>query len=235
LGKVQRLSHKQIEAAIKRDELRDFLGGSGAWIKAHLENVLIGLVVLALLGFGGIYLLRNRAEDKVKAGIQLSAAEQLYSRALGSPDPQAIEQAKANYEQVRVGFEGSGEAENAELGLANLSFGQGKFDESKSAFERFSAEHPKSALEPLAVLGSAQSQEAMGKVKEAAAAYLSLGLRSPAHTLSVPALLEASRLSQALGDKASLKQAVEALGKLEAEGRVPENLKSRLASLKRLI
>lgn len=60
MGKVQRLSHKEIEAVIRRNELEDYSVIAVDWVKSHLENVLIGVVAAALLGFGTFYFFKSR-------------------------------------------------------------------------------------------------------------------------------------------------------------------------------
>ena len=235
MGKVSRLTHKQIEAAIKRDELRDFIGEAQHWVKSHLENVLIGLVVLALLIFGGVYLMNSRADDAIKASIQLSAADQQFSRALSSGDAQAFDQAKAGYDQVRAGFDGRPEAAAAELGLANIAFSQGKLDDAKSAYERFIASHSSSPLEPLASSSLAATLEAMNKPKEAADAYLALASRRPTGAVTAQSYFDAARCLEAIKDSARLKQVVSDLDKLDAEKGVPAALKGKLQALKKRV
>jgi len=233
LGKVSRLSHKQIEAVIKRDELRDFLGEAQDWLKAHLENALIGVVVLALLIFGSVYFLKNRHEDSIKAAIQLSNAEQLYARAAGSGDASAFDGAKSAYEQVRTAFPSSDEAVAAELGLANLLFSSGKAAEAQSAYANFISNHPGSPLLPVAQSGQAASLEASGKLKEAADAYLSLANQRPLTAVSASSYVDAARCLEAIHDTQRLKAAVEGLEKLDADKMLPDVLKSRLQALKK--
>lgn len=235
MGKVTRLTHKQIEAAIKRDELRDFFDEAGDWVKSHLENVLIGLVLAALLAFGAVYLAKSRHEDTIKASVQLASAEQQFARAEGSGDPSAYDAAKAGYEQVKAGFQGKDEAVAAELGLANLAFAQGKIDDARGAFEQFVANHGSSALAPLAQSGQAACLEASGKLKEAADAYLALGQKTPISAVTALSLFDAARCLQGAGDKARLKDAVAALDQLDSQKLLPESLKSRLQALKKRV
>jgi TolA-binding protein len=123
----------------------------------------------------------------------------------------------------------------AELGLANIAFNQGKLDEAKSAFERFSASHPSSALEPLAASGLAATLEAMGKLKEAADAYLALAARRPSSAVTAQSYFDAARCLEATKDAARLKQVVADLDKLDAEKGVPAALKSKLQALKKRV
>jgi len=235
LGKVSRLTHKQIEAAIKRDELREFLGESQDWVKKHLENVLIGVVVAALLVFGAVYLMKSSREDSIKASLQLSNAEQQYARAMGSGEAQAFDSAKAGYEQVRAGFDGKDEAVIAELGLANLLFAQGKLDEAKSAFELFASRHGDTALAPVAESGRAACLEASGKLKDAADAYLALAAKRPVSALTALSYMDATRCLESLKDAARLKEAVAGLDKLDGDKMLPDALKSRLQALKKRV
>jgi predicted negative regulator of RcsB-dependent stress response len=233
MGKVQRLSHKQIEAAIKRDELRDFLTESGDWVKKHLENVLIGVVVVALLAFGAFYLLKNRREDSVKASIQLSSADQAFARAEGSGDTAAMDAAQAGYQQVKAAFDGRDEALDAELGLANVAFAQGKIDEAAAAYASFISSHGDSPLAPLAASGKAACLEASGKTPDAAAAYLALAQQQPESAVTAQSYFDAARCFQALGNRDALKQVAASLDKLDAEKRLPDGLKDKLVALKK--
>ena len=55
MGKVKHLKNRELRQAIKRDELKEFLEESLEWIKGHLENVIIGVVAVAVIGFGTTY------------------------------------------------------------------------------------------------------------------------------------------------------------------------------------
>jgi predicted negative regulator of RcsB-dependent stress response len=233
VGKVQRLSHKQIEAVLKRDELEDFLELGINWVKKHLENVLIGVVVLALLVFGVLYLLKNRHEDSVKASLQLSSADQLFARAVSSNDSAGFDSARAGYEQVKGGFDGTNEAVAAELALANLSFVQGKYDDASAAYSLFLQNHLESPLAPLASSGLASCLEATGKIKEAADAYMTLAKKEPPTAITAQSYFDAARCFENLRDKTSLQQVAQNLDALNAQNLLPDALKSRLQALKK--
>jgi predicted negative regulator of RcsB-dependent stress response len=235
LGKVSRLTHKQIEAAIKRDELREFLEMSQEWVKQHLENVLIGAVVFALLAFGGVYLLKSRSDDAIKASIQLSSADQQFSRAASSGESSAFDSAKAAYEQVRSGYPGKDSAIAAELGLANLLFAQGNLKDAEPAFRKFVSDHADSPLAPLAASAQAACLEASGKIKEAADAYLALAQKAPYSAVTALSYFDAARCMEQLKDTAGLKTVVAGLEKLDSDKNLPDNLKPRLQALKKRV
>jgi hypothetical protein len=232
MGKLQPLSASAGKPALKRNELRDFLEEAGDWTKAHLENVLIGSVVLALLAFGGIYFLKNRREEGIKAAIQFSSAEQYFNRALSGNEQNVMEASRSGFDQVRAGFEGRDEAVAAELRLADLSFQKGAFEEARSAYERFGLAHSGSPFAPLAEAGKASSLEGLGKIKEAGDAYAAVALKYPGSANTALCLADAARCFWAAGDKASFGRAVESLSRLASENKLPDTLKSRLQAFK---
>jgi hypothetical protein len=233
LGKVQRLSHQQIRQAIKRDELREFIEDTLVWVRGHVENVIIGSVLLAVLGFGLYYLLSSRQEGGVKASLQLAAADGQFQRALSGPvNGQAYAAATAAYQGVKAEFDGKPEGLRAELGLANVDFETGKFEEARAAYESFASQHATHALAPVALAGQAASLEGLNKAAAAAELYLSVSKNYPQAPNMAQCLFDAARLFDSLGQKARVKELVVSLEALQSNARLPESLKARLAALK---
>lgn len=233
MGKVQRLSHQQIKKAIKRNELRDFLENVRDWIRGHVENVVIGSVLLAVLVFGLYYLLTNRQEGTVKASLQLAVADNQFRQALAGPnDSQAYAAAASAYQGVKAEFEGKPEGLRADLGLANVDFETGKFEEARQAYERFAGKHSTSEFAPMALAGQAASLEGLNKAADAAELYLLIPQKYPQAPNAVQCLFEAARIFDSLGQKVRLRETVKALDDLRSSSRLPESLQGRLAVLK---
>ncbi|MES2202555.1 MAG: tetratricopeptide repeat protein [candidate division FCPU426 bacterium] len=233
MGKVERLTHKQIEQAIKRDEFRDFLEGAGHWARNHVESVVIGAVLIAALAFGGVYYLKTRNESAGKASMQLASAENQFQRSL-SGGPNAANYASAAgaaFQSIKSEFDASPAGIQAELGLANVAFESGKIDEARQSYEAFVRAHSDSLLAPFAFAASAACLEALNKPSEAAEIYMSLPAKYPKAANAAAALLDAARMYDAAGNKAKLKEAVAALGALSAQNRLPEGLKSKVAAM----
>src|SRR5438874_1226291 len=112
---MQPYSNAQLKQVLKRNEFNDFFENATDWVKGHLENVLIGTVVLAVLGVGAVYLAKNRAEGASRASLQFSSAEQQFNRAMSGGDPAVMEAARAGYAQVQSDYSSRDEAVAAEL------------------------------------------------------------------------------------------------------------------------
>ena len=212
MGKVRRLSNRELRAAIKRNELEEVLDGTGEWIKSHLENVLIG-VVLVVVGVVLVpYWMGSRAEQASQAATQLRAAQQEYQRAFAAAGGQAeaLNQARSKFQAVSSSFPGSIAAAQAALGVAQVDLALGQWDQALANFQNFLVEFGEDhELAPLAVEGKAQSYEGRGEYEQAASEYLSLDgrdLQAPNLGLS---LLGAARCLVRAGKPAEAKSLLE--------------------------
>ena len=70
MGKVKRLSNRELRAAMKRNELEEGLASLGDWVKDRLENVLIGTVVVVVVAVLVPYYFGNQADTQASAATQ---------------------------------------------------------------------------------------------------------------------------------------------------------------------
>lgn len=171
MGKVRRLSSEEVKEVLHRDELGLAMEKGAAWVRSHVENVVIGAVVLAAAVFGLRYYLSSREERALEAAKLLAEAEQLYQRA-GSLDaaaaPSAFTQAYAKYQGVAQSYEGTPQAFAGRLGMANALFSQGKFDEALREYQALAADKGAGSIAAIAGAGAAACEKAKGQSAAAA-------------------------------------------------------------------
>lgn len=233
MGKVRRLTHEEIKQLTKRNELDFWLHEAGAWVKGHLEAVIIGAVVLGVGVFGGYYFISSQREARDKASMDLYGALSQAQRAKGSAplfDPQALSGLGAAYQAVASSQSGAPAGLAAELGLADVEYASGRFEAAAQAYDKFAAANNKSLLAPLALQGKAACLEAQGKAPDALSAYLDLAEKHPQAPNKALVLLAAARVAESLKDP-RLAQAASALAQMKSEGSLPKSLEGQVSAL----
>jgi outer membrane protein assembly factor BamD (BamD/ComL family) len=207
MGKIRKLSNQELRAAIKRNELEEGMNEAGAWIKAHLENVLIAAILLVVLAVLVPYWLSSRQEQNTQSAAQLRAAQMDYQRALSTGQAEGLRQARSKYQAVATSFAGSPAAAQASLGACQADLALGEYDQAMANFQGFLAEFGENhELAPLAVAGMGQVLEAKGEYAQAAERYLSIeGRQPPAPNLGV-VMLDAVRCLRKAGQAGKAKE-----------------------------
>lgn len=216
--KSKQLTHRELKQALHTNELASGLERAQAWVKAHLENVLIVSVALVVLVFGALYWRSSQAEKRVDASRQLEEAQMLLSQADSQTAAEAAQVAGQAYAKFQaVSALGTDQAAAARLGMAAASFAMARFDDARKDYETFlkeqGDEHPLAAL---AALGAATCLEALGKTSDADAQYAAVATRFPLSGLGAQALWQAAeqqlRLGGDLAKRNGLLQAIVARG-----------------------
>jgi predicted negative regulator of RcsB-dependent stress response len=212
MGKVRRLSNRELRAAIKRNDLEEAMQKGGEWLKANVENVLIGAVLAVVLAVLVPYWLSSQSEQQAQSAVQLRAAQSDFQRALsaGPGQADALRQARSKYQAVVTSYAGTDAAAHASLGASQADLKLGEADQAIANFQGFLSEFGEDhALAPLAVAGMAQAYEAKSEWAKAAAQYQSLddGRQPPAPNLGV-SLLDAARCLRKAGKMDLARQVV---------------------------
>lgn len=222
MAKVSRLSHQQIRQALKRDEVKDFVGRTADWMKAHVENVVIGGIAVVVLVFLAAYFVNGRSKSAWKASELLTQADMNFQQDSQSSAGQS--RARAHYQEVIETYGGTASALEARLGLANCDLQEGKVDAALAGYSQFVSEHPRTFLAPLAVSGKGYCLEAKSQYKEAAAAFASVSQLYPEAANLGQSLLDAARNYGKAGDPASRSKVLEQALKTA----LPESVKAQV-------
>jgi tetratricopeptide (TPR) repeat protein len=101
---------KALKRQIKQDELVSGYASAGAWLRAHVEQVkigVIGAVVLAVAAGGLLYFHGERARDSQRA---FDEAHDLFVGAVGKPEEGAVAATKEEkYQKALAAFQGIAE------------------------------------------------------------------------------------------------------------------------------
>jgi len=163
-----------------------------AWFETHKKEVAIGSVaVLVLGGIAGFIAWRNTEK-------QLAAGETLTSVTLSQAGPTAQGSGDA-FLKVAGEYPKTEAGERALLQAAAAFFIEGKYDQARAQFERFTREYGDSPLAVQAAYGVAASLDAQNKVPEAIAAYETIRTRHPTDAVASLAKFALGRLYEAQG------------------------------------
>jgi tetratricopeptide (TPR) repeat protein len=222
--------------AIERNEISEYFHQSTEWLKAHLENVIIGAVVAIVAVFIARFYFSNRAERLVKASMLAADAARVYeqalSRGVAKDGKDSLNQAQSKYKEVVDGYPGSPAEPEAVLGLANCDFAAEKYAQAQAAFTAFLTKYPQHPLAPLALASQGYCLEALGKNLDAGESFAAVAARYPQAANKALSQLDAARNYQAAGEKEKAKAVLESLAKDKDQ---PETLvakaKAKLAAL----
>lgn len=152
------------------------------WMAEYGRPALIGLAV-AVVVLLGVSIWRNQKEAKAAAAVQAlfenRSPEELQQLAVAKPD-----------------------ASTAPMALASAAaefYTQNRYDEARTAYERFLNLYPTNLFAPDAAIGLAASQEALEDFEAAAAGYESFAAANAGSPLRPQAVFGAARCRQQLG------------------------------------
>ncbi len=176
------IDRQHVKELIHRDELAEGLLKARDWIRGHLETVVIGLLVLAAAIFGAVFFINGQKQKSLEAAKLLNEAHQIFLQS-GQVSPEqaasAYGQAYAKFQAVATTYDGSPQALDAKLGMANTQYALGKYADAEREYTLLDSGDAKDAIAALAALGKARSLEAQGKAAEAKSAYLAVLARYP--------------------------------------------------------
>jgi TolA-binding protein len=134
-------------------------------IEANKNKIIAGTgVFLAIIAIVLIFSWRREA-NRVDAG---DALTQTLITVPPNADPSQLAQ---SYLAVANDYAGTAAGTRALLQGAAVLFGQGKYTEARSHFQRYLDEHPDDDLSAIAALGVARCLDAEGKINDAVGAY----------------------------------------------------------------
>jgi tetratricopeptide (TPR) repeat protein len=149
-----------------------------AWFQANKKASLWGAGIVAVVGLVTWLVLYQRSQEELTASEALSNATLAASGALGQrSDPaDAYLKVAATYPKFSAGV-------RALLLAAGSLYTEGKYEEAKTQFQRFTREHRDSPFMGQALLGVASCLDAQSKTNEAMAAYKELIERHPGEAI----------------------------------------------------
>jgi tetratricopeptide (TPR) repeat protein len=164
------------------------------WFEANKKQVAWGAGIAVVLVVGGLYYFTSQAAKRVEASEALSdvLAANLFS---GTGRTASGE----TYVKLAAGHPGTPAAAHALLLAGGTFFGEGKYAEAQSQFQRFSQEFPGHPFMSVALLGHASCLDAQGKVEEAERAYKDALVRFPNAYTSAQAKLGLARTYETQG------------------------------------
>jgi len=192
------MDRQHIKKILHDEDLAHWLLQGRDWVRSHLESVVIGALVLAALVFGAVFFFNSQAQKDIKANQDLSEAHQVFAQA-GTVDaaqvPAAYGQAYAKFQNVASTYEGSVQAQDAKLGMANAQYAMGKAADAEREYGALDSGDVKDPIAALAAFGRARSLELEGKPADALAAYQAAMSRYPDSPALTQALAAVKRLS----------------------------------------
>ena len=166
-----------------------------AWFEANKKQALLGagaVVVLAMIVAFYIYQ-QNEAERTAAMALSNVSVPQMSGAGSGA-EPAAA------YLKVVTDYPKSSAAARALLLAGGSLFVEGKYDEAKAQFDRFTRRHSSSPFMGQALLGAAACQDALGKTNEAMTAYTDLIRQHPGENVASQARFALGRLYEAQND-----------------------------------
>jgi hypothetical protein len=165
---------QHVKALLHQDPLIDGLLRAREWVRGHLETVVIGVLVAAALVFGVVFFVNGQKQKDLEASKLLNEAHMIFQQAGQAPAAQtaaAFGQAYAKFQAVSTAYDGTPQALDAKLGMANAQFAMGKFAEAQQEYGALDSGKAQDSIAALAAFGRARALEAQGKVGEALSAY----------------------------------------------------------------
>jgi predicted negative regulator of RcsB-dependent stress response len=196
------MDRQHIKKILHDDDLSQWLLKARDWVRSHLETVVIGLLVISAVIFAVVFFFNGQKKKDLEASTQLSEAHQFFNQA-GQVDPAqtvaAYSQAYAKFQAVATAYDGTVQASDAKLGMANAQFAMGKWADAEREYGALDSGDAKDPLAALAAFGRARSLEAQGKAADALTAYLAVSSHYPKGPATGLAEAAAKRLSPPAG------------------------------------
>ncbi len=160
-----------------------------AWVETNKKQVAWGAVALAAATFIAWFFFVHQDAKEIAAceALSAAAAPQVGLPGAGAASAEAYLRVAATYPNS------SAAARAVLLGAASL-FVEGKYDQAKLQFERFTREHRDSPFMGQALLGIAACQDALEKTNEATVAYKNLVERHAGENVAPQARFALARL-----------------------------------------
>jgi len=191
---------QHLKEVLHKNDLVDEMVMLRNWAKAHLEIVLIGVLVVAAGVYGAYFLVNDHKQKGLNASMLLNEAQGLFQQAGSQPAAQALgiyTQAYAKYQAIASTYEGSSQAKAAQLGMANAELGLGKGADAQQAYAVLDSHDATDPIAALAGLGRARALELQGKASDAASAYAAVLTNYPGSAVEGEAQASEKRLGKA--------------------------------------
>jgi tetratricopeptide (TPR) repeat protein len=164
------------------------------WFHKNKKPVVWSTSVVVVVGLVVWFIVYQRDQKQLEASEALS---NVASAQVNAPSSARPADAAAAYLKVAKDYPNSSAAARAVLLAAGSLYTEGKYDQAKQEFERFTHEYHGSPFMGEALLGVASCLEAQGNTKDAMAAYKQLVERFPNDALIPQAKFALGRLSEA--------------------------------------
>ena len=166
-----------------------------AWYETNKQQAQLAILILVLLGIGVGYFLWHNSEKDVASG------EALTSVSLAQVGPGGMSRGGSEDALLKVAndYPNSKAGARALLLAAGNLFVDGKYDQSRTQFEKFTHDYRESPFIGEALLGIAACLDAQNKQTEATAAYKNLVEHHPGDASVPQAKFALGRLYEAQG------------------------------------
>jgi predicted negative regulator of RcsB-dependent stress response len=200
-----------------------------SWYETNKQQAQLAILILVLLGIGVGYFLWHNSEKDVASG------EALTTISLAQVGPSGTARAGSEDALLKVAndYPNSKAGARALLMAAGNLFVDGKYDQSKAQFEKFTHDYRESPFLGDALLGIAACLDAQNKQTEATAAYKSLVERHPSDTAVPQAKFALGRLYEAQNKPELARNMYEDVERAEPGTSVGSEAGMRVEELKR--
>lgn len=164
------------------------------WFQKNKKPAILGASVVVIVGLVVWFVVYQRDQRQVEASEALSG---VVAAQVNAPGGVQSAGAASAYLKVASQYPNSGAAGRAVLMAAGSLFAEGKYDEAKAQFQRFTHENHSSPFMGEAMLGIASCLEAQKHTQDAITAYKELVDRHPSEAVLLQARFALGRLSQA--------------------------------------
>lgn len=137
-----------------------------AWVHSNRNQILTGIIVIAVAGLGIYGYLSYEEGKETRAAEALTNVQPVRPRENPAPGELAT-----GYLKVAADHAGTVAGKQAVLRAATALFGDGKYSEAQAQFEKFLSISSGSPFAPQAAFGVAACLDALGKTTDAAAKY----------------------------------------------------------------
>lgn len=213
------MKHKQIRKVIKQDALQHGLERGAAFFKAHLENILISLVIAGVLAVLVPMYFKHAQDGERRAAGLYNRASGFYRQAVPSEYAKTVEEkytkCRDMFDEVTKSFPNTSWAPWARLGSANCQFFLKAYEPALAVYRAEAEKNKSSELRPAVVERIGACQEGLGKWGEALATYQSLLAGYPDYFNRRSVRLGMARAYQGLNQPDAAAKILEAESRLE--------------------
>ncbi len=163
------------------------------WFQKNKRPAIWGTFSLVIVGLVAWFVVYQREQKQLEASEALSAVSIAQANATGTTSAAAADA----YLKVAAAYPNSTSAARAVLLAAGSLFVEGKYEEAKVQFQKFTRDHRSSPFMGEALLGAAACLDAQGRTSEATAAYKELVDRHPSDPVIPQAKFALGRLYEA--------------------------------------